>query len=127
MPDWRAKVSEAVEANEGKRRRPMMSFNVQIEMRVMLGAAAESRGMSSAAYARRAIAAFIAHDLGIPFESVTKFAPAVIDPENIGEKQARAVAARRTKTGGALRVGKVAMELSFDDGQGYGTWAVCDD
>lgn len=101
-----------------------MSFNVDIGLRLMLGAAAEKRGMSASAYARRAICAFIAHDLDLPYESVTKFCPSVEDPENLAAKQAKGTA-KRTKNGGKLYRG-AGIPVTRDDGLGYGTWAVCD-
>jgi len=121
-PDWREKVTAGVEQAERKRRRPAMTFNVDIGLRLMLGAAAELRGMSLAAYARRAICAFVAHDLGLPFASVTKFCPSVEDPENLIAKQAKAAL---TKTGGKI-YGGGKIPTTRDDGLGYGSWVVCD-
>lgn len=121
-PDWQETITAAVRASEGSRRRPAMTFNVDIGLRLMLGAAAESRGMGASAYARRALCAFIAHDLGLPFDSVTKFCPAVDDPDNLQAKQAK---------GGAIRAGKLhkggKISHTRDDGTGYGSWVVCDD
>lgn len=91
----------------------------------MLGAAAEKRGMSASAYARRALCAFIAHDLDLPFDSVTKFCPSVEDPDNLIAKQGKGTA-KRTKSGGKI-YGGGSIPLTRDDGLGYGTWAVCDD
>ena len=99
-----------------------MAFNVDIGLRLMLGAAAETRGMSASAYARRAICAFIARDLGLPFEAVTKFCPAVDEPEDLSAKNAKATL---TKTGGKI-YGGGKIPLTRDDGLGYGTWVVCD-
>lgn len=123
-PDWREKVAEGVAASEIKRRRPALAFNVDIGLRLMLGAAAEKRGMSASAYARRALCAFIANDLELPFDAVTKFCPSVEDPENLVAKQSKATA-RRTKSGGKI-YGGGSIPLTRDDGLGYGTWVVCD-
>lgn len=123
LPDWQTKITDGVTKTEAKRRRPAMTFNVDIGLRLMLGAAAEQRGMSSSAYARRALCAFIASDLGLPFSAVTKFCPSVEDPENLSAKNAKAAA---TKTGGKIyRGGRIPT--TRDDGEGYGSWAVCDD
>lgn len=122
LPDWQTKITDGVTKTEAKRRRPAMTFNVDIGLRLMLGAAAELRGMSSSAYARRALCAFIANDLGLPFDAVTKFCPSVEDPENLVAKNAKAVVAR---TGGKLRRGSVPT--TRDDGKGYGSWEVCGD
>lgn len=123
-PDWQETITNGVAQAEGKRRRPVLAFNVDVGLRLMMGAAAELRGMSPSAYARRALCAFIAKDLGLPFESVTKFCPSVEDPENLGAKQGKASAVR-TKSGGKIyRGGKIP--LTRDDGVGYGSWVVCD-
>lgn len=122
-PDWRETVTRGVMTAERKRRRPLMAFNVDIGLRLMLGAAAELRGMSASAYARRAICAFIAKDLGLPFASVTKFCPSVEDPENLTAKGAKA---KLTKTGGKI-YGGGKIPVTRDDGRGYGSWVVCDD
>lgn len=121
-PDWQEKITKGVEASESKRRRPAMAFNVDIGLRLMLGAAAEQRGMSASAYARRAICAFIAQDLGLPFASVTKFCPSVEDPENLSAKTAKAAL---TKSGGKI-YGGGKIPTTRDDGLGYGSWVVCD-
>lgn len=121
-PDWQQKITDGVEASESKRRRPAMAFNVDIGLRLMLGAAAEQRGMSASAYARRAICAFIAGDLGLPFASVTKFCPSVEDPENLSAKTAKAAL---TKSGGKI-YGGGKIPTTRDDGLGYGSWVVCD-
>lgn len=123
-PDWRTTVTDGVVAAERKRRRPVLAFNVDLELRVLLGAAAQSRGLSASAYARRAICAFIARDLGLDFAMVTRFCPSVQDPDNLAAKQAKG-SATRTKSGGKIYRGDVTH--TRDDGLGYGCWEVCDD
>jgi hypothetical protein len=123
-PDWQTTVTRGVVKAERKRRRPVLAFNVDLELRVLLGAAAQCRGLSASAYARRAICAFIAHDLGLDYAMVTRFCPSVQDPENLAAKQAMGAAAR-TKSGGTINRG--AVEHTSDDGLGYGCWEVCDD
>jgi hypothetical protein len=122
--DWRTKITTGVKVAEGKRRRPVLAFNVDLQLRVLLGAAAQTRGLSASAYARRAICAFIARDLGLDFPMVTRFCPSVEDPENLAAKQAKGSAAV-TKSGGKIYRGTVAT--THDDGLGYGCWQVCDD
>lgn len=72
---------------------------------VMLRRAAKSRDMNTAAYLRRAVAAFAAKDLGIPFEEILKDSPA--------PSMSRG---RDKETGTWTR--------TFDDGFDYGTWEV---
>lgn len=121
-PDWEDEIIQRGRKTEAKRRRSLMAFNVDIGMRIALVAAAETRGMSMSAYARRAIAAFVAKDLGLPFESITKFCPSVEDPENLTTKQAKA----RAVAHGKIYRG-AAVEITHDDGLGYGSWVVCDE
>jgi hypothetical protein len=71
--------------------------------RVLLDEAASRRGMGMAAYLRRAAAAFIAHDLGIPFTEVVKHG-AQPDPRG---------------TSGGTR-----LAHSYDDGRGMGPWLI---
>ena len=123
--DWRTKVTTGVKVAEGKRRRPVLAFNVDLELRVLLGAAGKTRGLSASAYARRAICAFIAHDLGLDFAKVTRFCPSVEDPENLAAKSAKGSAAL-TKSGGKIYRG-AGFPVTRDDGLGYGCWTVCDD
>lgn len=125
-PKWHEAVTSGVDKAEKKRRRPAMTFNVDIEMRLLLAAAAETRGMTASAYARRAIAAFIARDLGLEFGAVTRFGPAVEDPENFAAKRTKATATRRAVNGGKIYSGG-KIPATHDDGAGYGTWVVCDD
>lgn len=126
MPDWREKVIEGANKAEAKRRRKPMAFNVDIGLRLMLGSAAESRGLSPSAYARRALCAFVAKDLGLPFDVVTKFCPSVEDPENLVAKQEKGSIARRN--GGTIYGGGSGrVRATTDDGLGYGSWVICDE
>jgi hypothetical protein len=86
-----------------------------IGFRRLLRQAADGRGMSASGYARRAAAAFIAHDLGLPFEQVCALTPRPAPPE------------------GPIRAGQDPKDRpvnnpgrQVDDGTGYGTWGVCD-
>jgi hypothetical protein len=67
--------------------------------------AARLRGISGNAYLRRAVAAFAARDLGIPFEDILQDSPAASWDRH-----------RDEETGTWYR--------EFDDGQGFGTWEV---
>lgn len=74
------------------------------EFKVLLDAAAEMRDMSLTGYARRAVAAFIAHDLGIPFEDVAKHAA---QPNNYGSTNRRG-----------------PIKTTHDNGRGHGDWRI---
>lgn len=67
--------------------------------------AANSRGMTTSAYLRRAVAAFAAKDLGVDFEDILKDSPA---PD--------LTRGRDPETGTWTR--------RMDDGTGYGSWEV---
>jgi hypothetical protein len=86
-----------------------------IAFRRLLRQAAETRGMSASGYARRAAAAFIAHDLQIPFEQVCALTPRPAPPE--GPFRAGLPADQRPANNPGRQV---------DDGLGFGTWRVCD-
>lgn len=66
--------------------------------------AAQRRGMSLAGYARRALAAMIAHDLGVPLEEVAKHMPRPT------EYRAEGGTGRHVRT--------------EDDGKGFGEWQI---
>jgi hypothetical protein len=75
-----------------------------VEMKALLNEAAQRRGISMAGYARRAIAAFIAHDLGMELSEVTKYCAKPI---------------HFRPNGGAGR-----NEKLNDDGEGHGDWRI---
>lgn len=68
--------------------------------------AAKQRGISGNAYLRRAVAAFIAKDLGVTFEEVLKDSPSPYWHDNRGEHKGK----------------KNVWRRQFDDGTGFGTW-----
>jgi hypothetical protein len=115
--DWadrtRARVNEQQAAKQKKARRTRPA-NILLEFKIpflaLLRAAADSRGMSSAGYARRAVAAFVAKDLGLPFEEITA---------NFSAPHMRGEVLKRDP--GEFRKAAGATE---DDGKGYGDWRV---
>lgn len=101
----RTKVQAKADRSQMRGRSPLQQFPVSYPWKSLLKKAAEARGMSSAAYARRAVSAFIAHDLGLTLEEVVRTTPAVLTPAEKAE---------------AARNGRSPK----DDGQGYGQWKV---
>lgn len=73
---------------------------------VFFDEAASRRGMSLAGYARRALAAMIAYDLGIPIDTITKYMP------------------RPTEYRAGGGVGR--QDKTEDDGRGFGPWRITD-
>lgn len=67
--------------------------------------AARVRGISGGAYLRRAVAAFVAKDLGVDFEDVLRDSPSPHWNKH-----------RSVKTGTWYR--------EYDDGKGFGSWEV---
>lgn len=117
-PGWEARTNERVRQSEADRmRKNKAKRDVQarlewdLEMQILLRLAAEKRGMPTTAYARRAIAAFVASDLDLPFEEVCGLFAAPFKP---GEMLRADVPNSRRETRGKTR----------DDGKGYGSWAV---
>lgn len=115
--DWEERLRERVERTQREKQRKSRRTrpaNILLEFGIpfltALRAAADSRGMSSAGYARRAVAAFVAHDLGVPFESLTQHFSA---PHRRGEVLKRNPGEFRKAEG-----------QTTDDGQGYGSWEV---
>lgn len=115
--DWEDRLKQRVnetQAAKQKKARRTRPANILLEFKLpfltALRAAADSRGMSSAGYARRAVAAFVAKDLDLPFEQLTRNFSA---PHMRGEVLKRAP--------GEFR--KAAGETE-DDGKGFGDWVV---
>lgn len=113
-PGWQERLVQMVQdADTGSARsrnslrRGKLYAQCDPEMLVLTTEAARLRGMTTAAYIRRAVAAFIAHDLEMPFEEVTKYAPM---PLPFGKKSAD------------LSPGKTRR--TTDDGTGFGSWEV---
>lgn len=70
--------------------------------------AADRRGITASAYLRRAVAAFAAKDLGIPFEEIVKDSPSPDWNDKRHDYKGK----------------KNVWRKEFDDGTGYGTWEV---
>ena len=108
-PGWqdrvRGKVQAKADRSQMKGRSPLQQFPVSYPWKSLLKRAAEGRGMSSAAYARRAVSAFIAHDLGLTLQEVVRTTPAVLTRQEAAESARNRVSPK-------------------DDGQGYGKWQV---
>ena len=112
-PGWQerliAKVNEHQRTRLKGRRHyatPLRSCHLDVthsvEFAVLMREAAALRGMPAVSYARRAVAAFVAHDLGVPLERLFPLLPRVTPP------------------------GKAYTEFisTPDDGQGHGDWKI---
>lgn len=118
VPGWQERVKStlnesqaATQKRKKKSRAAMIPLDCDVPFLVMLRQAAESRGMSSSGYARRAVAAFISKDLGIPFPEITKYVSA---PYRAGE-----MLKPDNENGVHMKPGK-----TFDNGEGFGEWEV---
>lgn len=96
--DWKERVAGRVATKRSER----WNLRSSEDFIILLRKAAAIRGMNVAAYARRAIAAFIAVDLEMPFEDVCNTCP----------------------TPGPQKRSGVGFVWPRDDGQGYGNWEV---
>jgi hypothetical protein len=106
-PNWRenalARVrSRQKQSRRNEARRDGMYVSFDPTMRILIDRAAKSRNMGITAYARRCLAAFIAHDLGLPFTEVVRHTPM---PNRPGVK---------SPTG----------RKTSDDGTGFGEWMI---
>jgi len=105
----RVKQSEAERLHRrGRKRDVQLRTEWDIEMQALLRLAAEKRGITPTGYARRAIAAFVAADLDLPFEEVCGFFAYPMPPGKV-----------LTDEGVRLKKGRTK-----DDGQGFGSWSV---
>lgn len=95
MPDWKERVKKRAPTEQRKR----FMFRSSWAFVSLVSKAARLRGMTSSAYARRAISAFIASDLQMPFEDVCQHSPSV-------------------KSSAGIKT------WTPDDGAGYGKWEV---
>lgn len=101
-PNWKRKAILHAPKEDKKK----IVFHAFGEFDSYFSRAANRRGMSKSAYARRALAAFIAEDLQMPFEDLCKMFPAVVYDQNISKYSDGLVVSQR------------------DDGQGYGQWKI---
>lgn len=101
-PNWKRKAIRHAPKEDKKK----IVFHVFGEFDSYFSRAANQRGMTKSAYARRALAAFMAHDLQMPFEDLCKMFPAVVYDQNISKYIDGLVVSQR------------------DDGEGYGQWQI---
>lgn len=101
-PGYRADWRERTRKRGPDERMKLTSFRCTGDFVVLLSRAARRRGMSNSAYMRRAISAFIAQELQMPFEDVCATSPGVTHE-------------KFTNNG---------VVWPRDDGQGYGRWEV---
>lgn len=109
VPGWQGRITDAVWADEGRKRQLVpLQVAMGMPLRLLIREAADRRGMSSVAYVRRAVAAFLAADLGSSLQEVCALAPPVRTDRSHG---------RRGKFTG--------HGPGADDGAGYGHWHAC--
>lgn len=106
---WRERALERVHARQAANRqhslrRSGLYLFFDDPFRAFLDEAATQRDISLTGYLRRAAAAMIAHDLGIPFEEVAQHA------------------AQPTRYGNPG--GTAAKKRTHDNGQGHGLWRI---
>lgn len=109
IPGWQRRAFERVKGRQkGSTRHTERQDGIRtvwdVPFRVFLDEACRRRGMSMQGYCRRAIAAFVAHDLGIPVADVGKYMP-IPTPYKV--------------THGVGRFGKTEDNLT-----GYGKWVI---
>jgi hypothetical protein len=87
--DWKERVLDAV-GDDKEAPKFLVQSVMADEYRPLLIAAAKKRGVPLAVYYRRAVLAFVAHDLGIDFIELAQFEPAIaaegLTPRKFGGK-----------------------------------------
>ena len=111
QPGWQARALERVKGRQKKTHRHTERTSGTLAtyddgLRPFFDEACRRRGLSRQGYLRRALCAFIAYDLGLPFAAVSKFT---------------SVPTRYSASAGGGRF--VRMD---DDGTGYGPWKITD-
>lgn len=110
-PGWQSRLVDHVWVEQNRvRSLTCLQVAMGLEMRALIRAAADTRGMGTSAYMRRAVLAFAAADLGMDFEHVCSMSPPVRPDRSHG---------RAGKPAGTHGPGR-------DDGTGYGHWHVCE-
>lgn len=108
-PGWQSRLVDHVWVDQNRvRSLTCLQVAMGFEMRALIRAAADTRGMGTSAYMRRAVLAFAAADLGMEFEHVCQMSPPVRPDRSHG---------RAGKPEGTHGPGR-------DDGLGYGSWTV---
>jgi hypothetical protein len=107
-PNWRQNALARVRARQKKTHRNKERTNGMYlfydeGMRALLDEAARRRGISRVGYGRRAVAAFIAHDLNLPIEEVLQYTAKPAPYEGTP--------------------GGIVKKIN-DDGEGYGPWPI---
>jgi hypothetical protein len=107
-PGWRERAIAAVRARQHEKRRHNERKNglylfFDDPLRVYLDEACHRRNISLTGYARRALVAFLAHDLDVPLEEIA---------------QHTAVPAGYGATGGGR------LKRTTDNGKGMGLWRI---
>lgn len=108
-PGWQEEAIKRVKKRRGKTSRTQerpasQTLFYEDQLRVWMDEAASRRNISLSGYARRAICAMIAYDLGLPFDQVTHFVAQPADYGTIG--------------------GPGHPHRSHDNGQGHGPWVI---
>lgn len=115
-PNWQSNVL-AMYRERNKRtggRYYRLHINFDLAFRGLLNRAAEKRGISLSSYCRRAISAFVAHDLGLPFGDVLSYSPVASPYGDIN--RTRPARHRDPKTN--------RMTVTTDTPDGYGPWEI---
>lgn len=111
VPGWQHRLVDDVFAAAGaKRNVTCLQVAMGFELRALLRAAADARGMGTSAYVRRAMCAFVAADLDLQLADVCAMAPPVRTDRRHGRR------GKPAGTHGRRR----------DDGSGYGHWHACE-
>jgi hypothetical protein len=105
-PGWQERAIRGISTNKRKSKQASLHMDVPYQFKPLLAMAARRRGISQSGYMRRAVAAFVAQDLQMPYEDVLD-GMQTPHPNN------------------ATRAGWAELEFipgEQDNGEGYGDW-----
>lgn len=86
-PEWQQRLEDAME--QASMPRYLVQAQLPEEYRPLVTRAAAMRGIPVGAYARRALFAFIAYDLGIDFLELAVAEPAIVESEGLPPRKLR--------------------------------------
>jgi hypothetical protein len=69
-PGWQERAIRGIATSKRTSKQSSLSVDVPYQFKALLAQAARSRGISQAGFIRRSVAAFVASELGMPYQDV---------------------------------------------------------
>ena len=91
LPPWGERLLDKMDDGIGRRRdRPAVGLKFPFQWISYIHAAARQRDISVAGYARRALVAFVCHDLGVEWDTLMRDEPQIVRFSQAGANKAYA-------------------------------------